>query len=129
MTKRFTQKFETPDLASLDQRFQDFVAASQETVQAAAIQDVNILNELSLKLAHEKALANWEFERATARIRVLCGTHKEITGICTWSRVTKTTETFDAKAFKAAHEDFYGAYVTDGGTTVVQKTAKRKAKD
>lgn len=48
---------------------------------------------------------------STAELKVACGTHLGIEGVCTWKRTLGTKVTFDETAFASDHPDLYETYL------------------
>ena len=63
-----------------------------------------------LRILHSAIL--WDCEVLVAKLKVECGTAKEIKDICKWSRVMNKKTSFDKERFKSNHPDLLAEFTT-----------------
>jgi hypothetical protein len=61
------------------------------------------LHKVSLTLRGFEAKASWDKEIAQSNLKVQCGTHDGIEGVCKWRRKSEEKSEFDQDAFIEAH--------------------------
>ena len=71
----------------------------------------------------EASEAEFVIHSIKARMAVAIGTGEGIEGVVTWKRETKTTEKFDAEAFKLANPDLYETFMKVSKESIVPKVS------
>lgn len=71
------------------------------------------LNRVNLELLELKSIAEWDAELATVKVKLTCGTHSEIEGVCKWP-LPPTRYTFDKKSLEKDHPEIFAKFVTKG---------------
>lgn len=93
--------------------FVDFFEASLARTQTTDL-DKRTYHDLSLAALRFSAEAEWERDKAEWKLKIACGTHKEIEGILKWSREEVFKETFDKKGLKDQYATEYDEFTTVG---------------
>jgi hypothetical protein len=126
MKQSFLLKTLKVDDSSLGSDFLDLVKNLKKQIDSATAKTPEKLNMPKLVLTTEIAILEWDIEVWKSQLKNLCGTHQEITGICTWKRTEVTTEVFDKSAFKKEQPDLYAKYVGESTTKTYVKVTKKK---
>jgi hypothetical protein len=114
------------DESSLGSDFLGLIKDLKKQIDSATAKTPEKLNMPKLVLTTEIAILDWDIEVWKAQLKKLCGSHQEITGICTWKRAEVTTEVFDKSTFKKEQAELYAKYVGESTTkTYVQVTKKK----
>ncbi len=71
------------------------------------------LNGPYLVVLETLALAEWNKDVAEMKLRVACGIHKGIEGICKWDRIMKETEKLDKPGLTVAHPDLVAEFTVE----------------
>ena len=85
-----------------------------------AVKNAHTAYVQSLREASE---AEFVVHSLKARMAVALGTGEGIKDVVSWKREAKTTEKFDAEAFKLAHPDLYEAFMKPSKESIVPKVS------
>jgi len=69
------------------------------------------LHDCYLRMLSIEAAVELDKELLEAELKVLCGEASGIDGVCTWKRLTKVSDKFDADKFKAEYPKQHEAYM------------------
>ena len=100
-----------PVLSLIDPVFYTFASEFKRELEQD-LRDNQNLHSLNRILLSIYTRAVWDKELYTAQLKTLCGTSKEIIGICKWNREKKQTEKFDKKKFQENYPELFENYLS-----------------
>ena len=88
------------------------------------------IHQIVLELVGQSRLAQSQKDLAGAHLKVACGLHAGIDGVCTWKRANAPKERFLREQLQRDNPDLYGQYLSVGpATSSVQLNYGRSAGD
>jgi hypothetical protein len=86
------------------------------------------LIEPQLLLTKLTARSKWDLDISLAKLKVLCGRHSGIEGVCTWNRqFSDPKPMFNEKLFVEENPELYVDFLAEAKTGTYLRVAKRKA--
>jgi hypothetical protein len=85
------------------------------------------LNRINLELLELRSIAEWDADIAEVKVKLACGTHSEIVGVCKWPLLTTSKQSFDKKSLEKDHPEIFTKYVTKGEIVQTVIPERRRA--
>lgn len=133
IVESWRQKFTPPTkklaFEELPEEFKTQVLEIEKLINTVTSpENAYLLNEPQLLITNLKALSEWDYEVAIAKLKLLCGANAGIEGVCTWSRkFADPKEVFNEKKFVEENPEIYLDYLAEAKTGTYIRAAKRKA--
>lgn len=89
-------------------------------IHTEAVKGAHLAYVQSLREASE---AEFDMHRLKARMAVAVGTGEGIENVVTWKREAKTSQKFDAEAFKMAHPELHDSFMKSSKESIVPKVS------
>jgi hypothetical protein len=111
-----------PDLYAFGQ---EFTAAAEAVRQGQArLEDLHFK---TLELSERTARIELDADVAAAELKIACGTHAGVDGICKWKRFTEIKTKFDRQGFRDEYPELAVEYTVVGEARVANKRTRRVA--
>lgn len=116
---------------SREQLDQDFLEQADEIErqinEVNSVEEAYRLLEPQLLLTKLTARTTWDLEISLAKLKVLCGKHDGIEGVCSWKRqLASPKPSFDEELFVQENPELYLDYLAEAKTGTYIRLAKRK---
>lgn len=99
-----------------DKQFNEFIdlfSQSLDRIQKSSL-DKRVYHDLSLTILRFIAEAEWEKFKAEIKLKIACGTNREIEGVLKWPREEIIKESVDKKALKEEFPKEFEEFITTG---------------
>lgn len=101
---------------SIPARLACILGEATERMEARA--EPSRLHSSLLRIVAEQAGHEWSYERLEVKLRVMCGTHDGLDGVCSWRRRIECRTNFDTDSFRSERPDLYDAFLRKSGDSV-----------